>query len=272
MCHLKRHSKLTLFADDTTISSFGKDSTEIISKLELDLNLIVEWLSYNRLVINVTKSKAMFFSHYIRKSNEQKLLINSLKIKCNNEDIDFTKEIKVLGVTIDNELKFNSQIDNICKKVNSKTFLLRKSLYLFTDNFKPILFKLFIQPNFDYCSTLLMHISTITQRDKLNSCFIKSVKRLLKLKKLTINTPIENQKIILEPYNILPLFYRQFFRYCTFVFNVLKNKNLFLNTCLKDKTDRKTRSDFIIPVFKTNFKKLSFSVIAFAILQLLHSA
>ena len=42
MCHLKTHSKLTLFADDTTISSFGKDSTEIINKLELDLNLIEE--------------------------------------------------------------------------------------------------------------------------------------------------------------------------------------------------------------------------------------
>ena len=96
--------------------------------------------------------------------------------------------------------------------------------------------------------------------------FYQIRQEIVETKKLTINTPIENQKIILEPYNILPLFYRQRFRYCTFVFNVLKNKNLFLNTCLKVKTDKKTRSDFIIPVFKTNFKKFSFSVIASHIL------
>ena len=64
----------------------------------------------------------MFLSHLLRKSEEKKTLINSLKINCNNVNIEFITETKVLGVIIDNELKYEAQIKNICKKVNSKTF------------------------------------------------------------------------------------------------------------------------------------------------------
>jgi hypothetical protein len=262
MCFLKTESKLTLFADDTTISTFGSKPSDLVKRVEKDLTLICEWLRHNRLVINVAKTKAMFLSHLLRKSEENKTLIKSLKINCDNVDIEFITETKVLGVIIDNELKYEAQIKNICKKVNSKTFLLRKCHYLFTESFKPILFKIFIQPHFDYCSTLLLHSSKRNiKRDRLNTCFIKSAKRLLKCKKLNVNLTLEEQLNILAKFNIFPLFYRQFYMYCTFLFNIMKNKNTILCNLFVVNSSR-TRSSYIIPKYCTDFKKYSFSVIS----------
>ena len=262
MCYLKLDSKMTLFADDTTISTCGKKYEDIVTTIEKDLTIICDWLKHNRLIINVTKTKAMYFSrHLLRKRKTHKEAIKNLKISCNDSCIEFTDEIKVLGFFIDKDLKFGAQVDNICRKANSKTFLLRKSLYLFSDNFKPILFKIFILPHFDYCSTLVMHLSNAYYKERLNRCYIKSIKRLLKLSHFSISSDLNSQYTILQNYNILPLFYRQFYRYCTFLFNVLKNKNTILCTYFV-KNNNQTRSDFVLPKFNTVFKKYSFSVIS----------
>ena len=50
-------------------------------------------------------------------------------------------------------------------------------------------------------------------------------------------------------------------RYCTFLFNVLKNKNTILCTYFV-KNNNQTRSDFVLPKFNTVFKKYSFSIIS----------
>ena len=59
----------------------------------------------------------------------------------------------------------------------------------------------------------------------------------------------------------MPLFYRHFFRYCTFLFNVCKYDNCVLYKYFV-KNNSKIRSDFVIPFFKSNFKKYSFAVIS----------
>ncbi len=98
-------------------------------------------------------------------------------------------------------------------------------------------------------------------KKRLNLCYIKSIKRLLKLSNFSIFSDLNLQFTILQNYNILPLFYRQFFRYCTFLFSVLKNNNTILCTYFV-KSNNQTRSDFVLPKFKTDFKKYSFSVIS----------
>jgi hypothetical protein len=270
MCYLDLHSKLILFADDTTLSTFGKLPSDIINKLEEDLGKISDWLKHNRLVININKSQAMYISHLRKKSKALRTEITNLKLNsCNGNGIAFVDEVKILGVMIDNELRFDGQAANICKKVNSKTFLLRKSLFLFTDKFKPILFKIFIQPHFDYCSTLTIYFSNKSHLDRINKCFSKSIKRILKLKKGFTTSSLSEQYEILKPFNILPFFYRQFFNYCTFLFNLVKkNNNLCLSTSLIYNVNSRTRSAYKLPDFDTDFKKYSFNVISTNLLNL----
>ena len=67
-----------------------------------------------------------------------------LKIECDHNQISFLAQVKLLGIVIDNKLDFGAQSKALSIKINCKSHLLKKSLYLFTENFKPILFKLFI--------------------------------------------------------------------------------------------------------------------------------
>ena len=147
-------------------------------------------------------------------------------VRCGDSQIPFVKSVKMLGVIIDDGLKFDGQIKNICKKVNSKTSLLARSSYLFPDSFKPILFKLFIQPHFDYCGTVFMHFSNKAILEKLDRCFVKSVLRLIKINLFGLDQSLQYAK--LRHYNILPMRIRQFFHFCTFLFTLFKTNNIFL--------------------------------------------
>ena len=67
--------------------------------------------------------------------------------------------VKLLGVTIDNELKFDKYVTEICAKANRKlSVLLRLSKFLCLDK-RRTLFKSFIEAQFKYCSLIWMFCS-----------------------------------------------------------------------------------------------------------------
>ena len=172
-----------------------------------------------------------------------------------------------MGVIIDNKLDFSSHIDKICKKVNSKSFLIARSIHLFTNKIRPTLFKLLIQPNFDYCCTLFIKTSK-ANKNRLEKCFRKSIHRILKI---NISTLIpEDQIPVLIKFNILPLIYRQILHFSSFLYKIVTYENSQLFNMIqendksymnnhKSQTRPATRNNYIPPKFKTNFKKHSFT-------------
>ena len=97
--------------------------------------------------------------------------INTLVINCNGELVPFVNKVTLLGVIIDDYLKFDQHTTSICSKVMWKLSVLKKSSYLFDLKFRTILFKLFLQSKFDYCSTILFRTS-ICNSIRLDKCFI----------------------------------------------------------------------------------------------------
>lgn len=267
MCHLRLKSEIMLYADDTTITLIGKNPLTIINDIESDLVVLTEWLNHNKLVLNVKKSQAMCFNtnQILHKDIQKERL--KLHIKCNNNIILFSSNVKLLGIEIDNKLTFEAQTKALCKKVNIKSYLLNKTLFLFTNNFRPILFKLFIQSHFDYCSTLTTHFTNKIHPTSLNLCFERSIFRILKIK--ISKKPILEQYAILKKFRILPLQLRLFFRLNTFIFNVFKNKNsVFFNIFNSYQSKRATRAHFITPPFLKQFKQYSFTSISCKLLNL----
>jgi len=63
---------------------------------------------------------------------------------------------------------------------------------LFNAEFKEILFKLFILPSYDYCSTLFFHFSNQTDSNILVESFSKNIFKFLKIKLLTIMLKIKD--------------------------------------------------------------------------------
>ena len=259
MCYLKIKSNMVLFADDTTISLAGKNPATIIESLESDLIILTEWLKNNKLVLNVAKSQAMCFNSNLKLPKTAQSERLKLKISCDNNQISFLAQVKLLGIVIDNKLDFGAQSKALSIKINLKSHLLKRSLYLFTESFKPTLFKLFIQSHFDYCSTLYIHFSNKNHIIKLEKCFTKAILIIIKVKlaKLTLfeqYTALNNTKKNKINFNILPLKHRFFFHLCTFIFNIFKNNNeTFINIFNSHKSQSVTRDPYKIPKFKKTF-------------------
>ena len=286
MSLLKLHSSSWLFADDTTIALDGTSIIDIINKIQEDLAKIIEWLNSNKLLINLKKSQIM---HLPSTCTSKKILhlpstckthcnidpVSKKKIKddkgkdlkCkkplesitfNGEKVFFIEHAKILGVTIDNQLKFDNHIKEICKKVNSKTALLKKSNYLFPKKFKVNLFKLFIMPHYDYCCSLFAKQSSQLNQHRLISNFNKSILRFLKINLYGLTLEEQYTKLKSLKLNILPILFRLFTHLCLFFYSSSMIKNIDLNNEITDRINNRN-SKFFYKIPNHNGTKFSIS-------------
>ena len=63
-------------------------------------------------------------------------------------------EVKLLGVKIDKQLKFDSHVSDICKKTSRQVNALSRLRYVANKESKNMMYKTYIQSNFKYCSNI----------------------------------------------------------------------------------------------------------------------
>lgn len=169
------HSQINMFADDTMIYIIGKDLKQMEQKMNEDLQNLEKWLSKMKLKINTEKTKYMIIN---RKAHDQ------LKLKMNNMEIENVKNIKYLGLIIDEKLDFKENFDYVCKKMAKKVgFLGRISKKLDIET-KITIYKTIISPHLDYCSTIL-YLANETQLTKLQKIQNKAMRIILRLNRYT---------------------------------------------------------------------------------------
>ena len=103
--------QVTLFADDTVLVMKNNNINQLQRDVNQELQVIDEWMKYNRLFSNCTKSN-FFVCTAKRKSKS----VDSFKITIGNHDIQSVAKVKYLGVTFDKQLSWIAYIDNIIKK------------------------------------------------------------------------------------------------------------------------------------------------------------
>ena len=118
-----------------------------------DTSILIKWFKNNYLQMNPDKCKLLI-------SNRDK----DLSLIIDNEVIECSKSVKLLGVTIDNRLDFNEHISKLCKKVSTKfDALARVSNFMGHDKLRKIL-KAFIESQFSYCPLVWMFHSRALNR------------------------------------------------------------------------------------------------------------
>ena len=104
------------FADDTTLSALGTNIEDILCNLEYDVKSAIIWFENNYMKLNHAKCHFLVLG----KNNEQ------LWAKVGDEQIWESCEEKLLGVTIDKNLNFNSHLTTLCNKVGQKVTILAR--------------------------------------------------------------------------------------------------------------------------------------------------
>lgn len=111
--YLKISGRITLFADDTSITWSNPNSSSLHSEITNDLGMIKSWSDANLLCFNVEKTVALFY-----RGNSQQLFLQ-------NDAIKIVDSVKFLGLHIDNNLKFSPHVDVLTKKLSSACFAIK---------------------------------------------------------------------------------------------------------------------------------------------------
>jgi hypothetical protein len=162
-----------IFADDTTLSTSDVSLNRVVESLTHDFLNANKWCDLNRISINANKTNVMYISskhkqNYIYESNPC--------ISYKTEQIVCSSEEKLLGITINNTLSWQSHIDNVLKKCNSLLHLLsRIKLFIFIPERK-MFYNAYILPHLDYCCIIYGNCTSFLE-DK----FIKVQKRAARL-------------------------------------------------------------------------------------------
>ena len=76
--------------------------------------------------------------------------------------------IKLLGITVDNKLAFDDHVSQVCKKINNQINVIIRYRKLIGSDVMLKLYKAFILPHFQYCSSV-WHFCSSRNTDKLES-------------------------------------------------------------------------------------------------------
>ena len=136
--------KLFLFADDMSLIIKSKTYNQLQQKINNDLSLIYKWLKNNRLVLNYKKT------NYMIMGSPKESSIMNIKPKINDIPIERVFSTKILGLHIDNNLKYDKHLNKLCKELNSKSYLIKRLKSFLSENILNFIYKAIIRPKLQY--------------------------------------------------------------------------------------------------------------------------
>jgi len=243
-------SKCVKYADDLVIYFSGKTIEEVQSALQEDIDNLQRWAKEHGMIISCTKTKCMIF-----KPSNLKCNISSFRISL-NAPIDTVDTFKYLGILLDSSLHFNNHVNEVCKKMTSRMYLINRYKRFFSTKWKKI-----------FATSLVLSLSDYALPvwgDLRESSYYRFHKILIKLGTLVImpctRTELSTQDLF-EKLNWLSVKERYALYSLKFIFKHLFCKSS-LTRCFPEfvRLDSSTRHkfDFVVPRLKTVFGMSSF--------------
>ena len=145
------------FADDTTTYISDESLGNVLKSLEKSSMLAIRWIENNYMRLNTDKC------HLIVSSYKYEQVWASV-----GKDLIWERnDVKLLGITIDRDLKFDKHVLKLCSKTNQKLSALSRMVKLLSLNKRRTLFKAFVESQFKYCPIAWMFHSQRTN-NKIN--------------------------------------------------------------------------------------------------------
>ena len=153
------------FADDNSPFSCEKSIPSVISLLDNECIILLNWMRNNGLKANPNKF------HLILSDTDE-----HLNVEVDRNKIFNSKCEKLLGIKIDNKMTFDTHVSSICTKASNKLHALSRISRYMTLKQRRIVMKSFILSQFGYCPLVWMFHSR-----KLNNRINRIQERALRL-------------------------------------------------------------------------------------------
>ena len=113
-----KHSSLYNYADDNTLSFSSPDYDHLISVLEAESQVLIDWFKENKMQANPDKFQVLAVG--------KKTFTKTPSIKIQQNVLTCEETVKLLGIDIDYQLKFDEHISNICRKASQQLNVLKR--------------------------------------------------------------------------------------------------------------------------------------------------
>ena len=141
--HFVESCNLYNYADDNTVFCSDHSLENVIYKLIKDCLLLIKWFLSNKMNANPEKIQAIAVGEQTRNEDITFNLENNV-IKCE-------ENVKLLGVTLDFQLNFNTHYSNIFKRASKQLNVLKRIGKHLCKLGKLNIYLSFILSNFNYC-------------------------------------------------------------------------------------------------------------------------
>ena len=121
MSNLPITSNLLLFSDDTALYYSDKCINNLYSIVQRDLDSVTNWLSFNKLCINTSKTKATIFDKSFSRSCGKNLSLHVSSVA-----IKHVEQYEYLGIIVDGKLSFKHQNSKCSRRASNTIYQLRK--------------------------------------------------------------------------------------------------------------------------------------------------
>ena len=203
-------STLYNYADDNTMSYSHSDVNTVIDVLESDCKVAIEWFTSNFMQANPDKFQVLFLSPTSGNNFPEHIQIN-------NSCVSRCKQVKLLGVVIDDKLNFDKHVSAICAKASRQLNALSRIKRNFTYKQRIRIYETFILSNFNF-SPLVWHFCSVASTRNME----KIQKRALKF--LTENYDSDYEQLLIET-NMSSLTLQRMRYMCIEVFKCLNKLN-----------------------------------------------
>ena len=131
-----------MYADDHQIYQTGKGISTVHTKLEESASSATDWYENNLLEGNLKKYQTMFIQNKYGHMKEQfSCTEHNTNLNLNGKIIRTSDSLKILGVTIDNNINFNEHINDVCNKASQMVGVIMRLRNLIPTTAKLVLLK-----------------------------------------------------------------------------------------------------------------------------------
>jgi hypothetical protein len=131
--------------------------------------------------INIAKTKTLLITP--RKTTLE------LVIKIENIKLQQVTEFKYLGVLIDDKLNWNSQYDEVCKRMSERVYLINRHKRIMSQHWLHLITSALLVSVLDYCLTAWGNLSR-TKYERIDSILFRAIKFIIPIKHNTVKTKL----------------------------------------------------------------------------------
>ena len=224
---LHTNFQVNMFADDTVLTLKNKNTAHLQQQVNQELTSIDEWMKYNRLSLNYTKTTYFVCAPKCHSSSWK-----NFTIKIGKHIIPSVESIKYLGVMIDKHLNWKAHIDYVIKKLSYAARILSIIRHYVNKQTLIKLYYSFAYPYLKYgiiswgsaCQTSLAKIQVLQNniirimnfkfvKDKAKMCTLFKSMKILKVKDIF---ELEIAKFMYSYYHsMLPENFDNYFKYAS---------------------------------------------------------